>query len=492
MATNMHMADNILLSEEVLLSEKVLAVGKVCVGSGDVEKLQQLCVHRKCISGSYAGHQKVRRFDVPLEFCNWSVQFAEYSPQDWTDPSVLGKDGKAPVWADPEDAREVDFSRRAIYGKIHFHENGRPINPVGRTGITGRGLLGKWGPNSAADPLFTRWKRDEEGKLVFVDGVQVLQVAIVKRKDTNEWALPGGMVDYGEEISVAARREFGEEALAGNTPEEIKEITDKLKEMMDTQGVILYQGYVDDPRNTDNAWMVTTCFWVHDKTGDVFGKYDLQGDEGETNGAVWKDIFPDLNMYASHADWVRAAHDRAVAQNKQATAIALEKAYQGSWAICVGAFIATRDPTILKEWLAEAYKSCASETDWIKQLLTDLFNKSIEYPSSNERDDLMAIGEVVCVLIRQTDYTKAIQKATAFRHIWNLCAKKFIARGNRTFLFDCFQEGSKWCVRRPYVDSIIASNELLLTTTIASKFPTAAAQLMRIGECIARVIENDV
>ena len=29
-------------------------------------------------------------------------------------------------------------------------------NPVGRTGMTGRGLLGKWGPNHAADPLVTR------------------------------------------------------------------------------------------------------------------------------------------------------------------------------------------------------------------------------------------------------------------------------------------------------------------------------------------------
>lgn len=31
-------------------------------------------------------------------------------------------------------------------------------NPVGRTGISGRGLLGKWGPNHAADPLVTRYE----------------------------------------------------------------------------------------------------------------------------------------------------------------------------------------------------------------------------------------------------------------------------------------------------------------------------------------------
>ena len=35
-----------------------------------------------------------------------------------------------------------------------------PVNPVGRTGISGRGLLGKWGPNHAADPVVTRYSTD--------------------------------------------------------------------------------------------------------------------------------------------------------------------------------------------------------------------------------------------------------------------------------------------------------------------------------------------
>ena len=29
-------------------------------------------------------------------------------------------------------------------------------NPVGRTGMVGRGLLRRWGPNHAADPIVTR------------------------------------------------------------------------------------------------------------------------------------------------------------------------------------------------------------------------------------------------------------------------------------------------------------------------------------------------
>lgn len=41
-----------------------------------------------------------------------------------------------------------------------------PQNPCGRTGIIGRGILGRWGPNHAADPIVTRWKRDNSGKLL--------------------------------------------------------------------------------------------------------------------------------------------------------------------------------------------------------------------------------------------------------------------------------------------------------------------------------------
>jgi hypothetical protein len=43
--------------------------------------------------------------------------------------------------------------------------NGLPRNPVGRTGIEGRGLLGKWGPNHAADPIVTRCVK-KQNKLI--------------------------------------------------------------------------------------------------------------------------------------------------------------------------------------------------------------------------------------------------------------------------------------------------------------------------------------
>jgi 8-oxo-dGTP diphosphatase len=37
------------------------------------------------------------------------------------------------------------------------------------------------------------------------------QIVLVRRRDTGQWSLPGGMVDWGEEIATTARREIAEE-----------------------------------------------------------------------------------------------------------------------------------------------------------------------------------------------------------------------------------------------------------------------------------------
>lgn len=51
-------------------------------------------------------------------------------------------------------------------GKYQVTEDGSPLNPIGRTGIIGRGLLGRWGCNHAADPIVSRYKIHKSGEIV--------------------------------------------------------------------------------------------------------------------------------------------------------------------------------------------------------------------------------------------------------------------------------------------------------------------------------------
>ena len=115
-----------------------------------------------------------------------------------------------------------------------------------------RSRSGHFGPNHAADPIVTRWKRNENGSKICHNKTNkpILQFVCIRRRDTSEFAIPGGMVDRQERITETLQREFIEEAL--NFPESDPETKEKLisiiKETFSIGGTQIYCGYVDDPR----------------------------------------------------------------------------------------------------------------------------------------------------------------------------------------------------------------------------------------------------
>ena len=115
------------------------------------------------------------------------------------------------------------------------------------------------------------------------------------------------MVDPGEQVSVTVRREFMEEALdsgsLGSTDKAV--IEEKLKSFFDA-GKELFKGYVDDPRNTDNAWMETVAFLFHDDSGSTIGKFDLKAGD-DAKALKWTDISQEVELYASHSLFVERA-----------------------------------------------------------------------------------------------------------------------------------------------------------------------------------------
>lgn len=112
------------------------------------------------------------------------------------------------------------------------------------------------------------------------------------------------MVDPGEQVTETLKREFLEEAL--NSLESNKEDYQRNKTIIENffgSGDVIFMGYVDDPRNTDNAWIETVAVNFHDESGDSIGKIDLKAGDDAQN-VKWLDVDNHLNLYASHCSFL--------------------------------------------------------------------------------------------------------------------------------------------------------------------------------------------
>jgi ADP-ribose pyrophosphatase len=238
------------------------------------------------------------RIAVPDDRVSWDVAWPEYDATEqatYTHSAVINQYAQKgdSGWADPPERRTEAAHIQSYASPLPANLAGEALNPGGRTGIKdGRGLLGKAGPNFAADPvIFLIHPQTEE-----------LQVLLISRKDTGELALPGGMVDYGERVSETLRRELKEETGA---------------EILMDDALTVYRGYVDDPRNTDKSWM-ETCVAAKLLKPEIAATLELEaGDDASAVHLVRVEAALFSKLYASHGEFLRQSLQAIASQHEK-------------------------------------------------------------------------------------------------------------------------------------------------------------------------------
>uniref|UniRef100_A0A8C5JTP5 Transient receptor potential cation channel subfamily M member 2 n=1 Tax=Junco hyemalis TaxID=40217 RepID=A0A8C5JTP5_JUNHY len=129
----------------------------------------------------------ILRFPVPDEKVPWEVDFPLY------DPPAYSAEHKDMAVQDPfslslESLLKINYNtmdglidRQSFHG-LYTVQDGLPLNPMGRTGLRGRGRLHCFGPNHALHPVVTRGR----GSLK-----KMLEVLVAQYPLSDVWALPG-------------------------------------------------------------------------------------------------------------------------------------------------------------------------------------------------------------------------------------------------------------------------------------------------------------
>jgi ADP-ribose pyrophosphatase len=229
---------------------------------------------------------------VPDQLVAWGIPFPDYQPAVYDRPRALTPKAKPGDYADPANPRLVRWDRRQSFSTaILLNTDGYPLNPSGRTGIGGgsRGKLNAWGPTLAADPIITRQNTD----------TGAIELLVVTRTDNGRCALPG------EKIAVNPSNEIIESPLAAAQRGLWEEAGIKLDL---TEAVLKYSGYVDDERNTDNAWMETQAFYLH-LPPVVADTLVLSAREPDVSRPEWAEVNDELlaSLNANQGDIVHNA-----------------------------------------------------------------------------------------------------------------------------------------------------------------------------------------
>uniref|UniRef100_A0A5S6QE12 Uncharacterized protein n=1 Tax=Trichuris muris TaxID=70415 RepID=A0A5S6QE12_TRIMR len=253
--------------EQVVKGENASTVkGIVCVRGGSYEHKELYTVMQNaslCELLQYAG-TPYRRLTVSEENTGWHLSLPLYKPEAYSETFT---------------GIEEDFCKKEADSVDQ--SSSLPLNPLGRTGFGGRGILPCWGSNAIIIPLIMRKKKGQTEVLVDLrawnNGAH-LELPYALEVDVDKYPL-------GRKLTRSLRRAIMQNSSGPKATQVMQSILKSSKERQ----TVLYKAVVPDSVNTDNAWLQSLAFVHVDKDRSNIGAFDFKVEEAEL-GVGWRNI----------------------------------------------------------------------------------------------------------------------------------------------------------------------------------------------------------
>ncbi|CAF0879739.1 unnamed protein product [Adineta ricciae] len=247
----------------------------------DNEDNRKVRIHHRARSNPYPMYRSLMRTPVSDIQVPWSFEWSDYRPIIFTAQEVGRNSSADPDLLNSSLVVSLRFNtidgvidRRSVYQYYQLDaQSGLPLNPVGRTGIQGRGILLRWGPNVYQYIMICRWKRDAHGRLLVhpTSGKNLLEILLEIQADdyeTTDLILTGGLRVFGSHLPPQLQDRLGRFLIHAdmirNRQTKMSSSFYSLNQLFQHEPVPWKGAYLDDARNTDNAWIELAIGYILD------------------------------------------------------------------------------------------------------------------------------------------------------------------------------------------------------------------------------------
>ncbi|KRY76766.1 ADP-ribose pyrophosphatase, mitochondrial, partial [Trichinella pseudospiralis] len=198
---------------------------------------------------------------------DFSAEFEDSIPHDGFDPSEDKSSAKF-------NKMDQSVERRSMNGHYKV-KDGRPLCPIGRTGIQGRGKLPRWGPNFVLAVIVD----SGEGHLL-----DILSTTTAE----GSFSIPTFFIDDYSKEGIEAKLEeviIASKPTNGFSKGQIRSLIGTAMK----NALIIKQGFTPDSRNTDNAWIETIAVQISDPKQQHLGKLKFQS-QAKQSTVEWRTV----------------------------------------------------------------------------------------------------------------------------------------------------------------------------------------------------------